>query len=92
MKNYLGAHSGVRVPAFLYPRSSIPTRPDNHACPKVARVRHSGLRQGEVTPGRPRGASVPAKLLKDLRELTKVTGAGAAEAVNSGQVLIYWQV
>jgi hypothetical protein len=39
-----------------------------------------------------RSAAVPAKLLEDLRELIQSTRAGVAQAVNSGQVLLYWQV
>jgi hypothetical protein len=35
---------------------------------------------------------VPAKLLRDLRNLIQSTRAGVAQAVNSALVLLYWQV
>src|SRR3954453_22625726 len=41
---------------------------------------------------RSRGPNAPAKLLKELRELILTTRGAVAQAVNSGQVVLYWQV
>ncbi len=40
----------------------------------------------------PRGVPAPAKLLKELRELIQAARGAVAQAVNSGQVVLYWQV
>jgi predicted nuclease of restriction endonuclease-like (RecB) superfamily len=41
---------------------------------------------------RSRGLAAPAKLLKELRELIQAARGAVAQAVNSGQVVLYWQV
>jgi hypothetical protein len=41
---------------------------------------------------RPRVLAAPAKLLKELRELIPAARGAVAQAVNSGQVVLYWQV
>jgi hypothetical protein len=41
---------------------------------------------------RQRNDTVPAKLLNELRDLIQSTRSGAAQAVNSALVLLYWQV
>src|SRR3954466_16254288 len=41
---------------------------------------------------RPRGGPAPGKLLKELRELILAARGAVAQAVNSGQVVHYWQV
>src|SRR5262245_20471968 len=40
----------------------------------------------------PRGLAAPAKLLKELRALILAARGAVAQAVNSGQVVLYWQV
>src|SRR4051812_22615401 len=40
----------------------------------------------------PRGLAAPAKLLKELRDLIQAARGAVAQAVNSGQVALYWQV
>src|SRR5208282_1338453 len=41
---------------------------------------------------RARSGAASTKLLKELRDLIESTRAGVAQAVNSAQVLLYWQV
>jgi hypothetical protein len=41
---------------------------------------------------RPRNTPAPAKLLKELRNLILAARAGVAQAINSGQVVLYWQI
>src|SRR6476469_2610517 len=41
---------------------------------------------------RPRGVPAPGKLLKELRDLILAARGEVAQAVNSGQVVLYWQV
>ncbi len=41
---------------------------------------------------RPRDVPTPAKLLKELRDLIHAAHGAIAQAVNSGQVMLYWQV
>jgi predicted nuclease of restriction endonuclease-like (RecB) superfamily len=40
----------------------------------------------------PRGLAAPAKLLRELRELIQAARGAVAQAVNSGQVALYWQL
>ena len=40
----------------------------------------------------PRGLAAPAKLLRELRDLIRAARGAVAQAVNSGQVVLYWQV
>ena len=40
----------------------------------------------------PRGLTAPAKLLRELRDLIEAARGAVAQAVNSGQVVLYWQV
>jgi hypothetical protein len=37
-----------------------------------------------------RGLAAPAKLLRELRELILAARGAVAQAVNSGQVVLYW--
>jgi predicted nuclease of restriction endonuclease-like (RecB) superfamily len=49
-------------------------------------------RSEDLPAPRSRGGSGPATLLKELRELIHAARGAVAKAVNSGQVVLYWQV
>lgn len=48
--------------------------------------------KGHLPSGATPGTPAPRKLLADLRALIQATRSGVAQAVNSAQVLLYWQI